>query len=325
MRTLNEIKDVVKEELDNFNNFFSEALQTNNKLLNILLKYLFRNKGKQIRPLLVFLSAKLVGDTTQNTNVAATLIELLHTATLVHDDVVDNSELRRSVFSLKALWKSKVAVLVGDYLLSQGLLLSVKYKSYKILETVSEAVKEMSEGELLQLEKARKMNFNPDSYYEIIGKKTASLIKASTKSGALSATNNFEKIELLADIGWNIGMAFQIKDDLFDYENDLVIGKPGGNDIQEGKITLPVIYTYNELTKKDKRKFVKLLSAKNKSKDEVAFIKAMIKETQAIELTKNKMLTYSNNAVKMISENFPSSLISESFIDLIRFVVNRKK
>lgn len=322
---LSDIKNVIKEDFEQFEIFFKSSIKTDNFLLNKVLKYIFKSKGKQIRPILVILSAKLAGEVNNKTYVAATLIELLHTATLVHDDVVDNSELRRGMFSLKSLWRSKLTVLVGDYLLSQGLLISIKNKTFDILEVVSDTVKEMSEGELLQIEKARKLDLNLENYFDIIGKKTASLIKASTKSGALSVTNNYEIVENISQIGWNLGIAFQIKDDLFDYENSSVIGKPGANDIQESKVTLPVIFYINELSKNEKKEFLRIFSKKNKSNLEINKIKTLILDSKAMDKAKESMNYYIKQAKELLSSNFNNSKVFENYNILIDYIIQRKK
>lgn len=324
-KNINSIKLPVQEELSYFDEFLKSTLKTDNFILNQTLKYIFKTKGKQIRPLLVLLSAKLIGEVNTKTYIAATLIELLHTATLVHDDIVDNSELRRSFFSLKSLWKSKITVLVGDYLLSQGLLLSIENNAFDVLKVVSEAVNNMSKGELLQIEKARKINLSLESYFEIIGMKTASLIKASTKCGAISVTEDKYVIDKIAEIGWNIGIAFQIKDDLFDYETTKIIGKPGGNDIQEGKITLPVIYCMEEMSKKEQRQFLKMFTKKHKSDSDIKSIQRIIIDSNAIKSAKKTMFEYSNKSKKILYDNFKCSSVYSNYDELIDFIIERKK
>ena len=243
MPVLNEIRKPVEKEMDEFESFFNRTMQSNIPLLKIILNYILRRKGKQMRPLLVFLTAGLNGTIAESTYVAATLIELLHTASLVHDDVVDDAKERRGALSINALWNSKIAVLVGDYMLSQGLLISLEKSRYEMLEIVSEAVKSMAEGELLQLQKARKLNIKEPDYYKIIISKTAALIAACTASGARSVTEDQDVIQQMKEFGENIGIAFQIRDDLLDYETNGLTGKIVGNDIKERKLTLPLIHS----------------------------------------------------------------------------------
>jgi octaprenyl-diphosphate synthase len=242
MSELGNIKKPVKEEMAQFEAYFGKTMQSRIPLLKIILNYVFRRKGKQMRPLLVFLSAKLNGNIGEPTFVAATFIELLHTASLVHDDVVDDAAKRRGALSINALWNSKIAVLVGDYMLSKGLLISIEKNRYDMLEIVSEAVKSMTEGELFQLQKSRKLNIKEDDYFRIISCKTAALIAACTACGARSVTSNPDTIQLMKDFGETIGIAFQIRDDILDYEGNGLTGKASGNDIKEKKITLPLIH-----------------------------------------------------------------------------------
>ena len=246
-------KDLIAEELNTFEQKFAESVKSNTPLLDRIMKYIIKRKGKQLRPMFVFLSAKLHGPVNESTYRAAALVELLHTATLVHDDVVDESLERRGFFSINALWKNKIAVLVGDYLLSKGLLLSTGAGDIKHLHILSEAVKQMSEGELLQLEKSRKLNLKEDTYFEIIRSKTASLLSSACAVGAWSTTNDETITEKMKMFGEKTGIAFQIKDDLFDYGND-DIGKPTGNDLKEKKLTLPLIYTLNNIDASEKEK-----------------------------------------------------------------------
>ncbi len=322
---LKKIKSPVNQELRIFQRYFRDILKTDNRLLNIVLRYIYKHKGKQLRPLLVFLSAKMCGEIVEKTYVAASLIELLHTATLVHDDVVDNSQLRRGVFSIKALWKSKLAVLVGDYLLSQGLLLSVKNKAYDILEIVSTAVEQMAAGEILQLQKARKLSIDIDEYYKIIEMKTASLITAATKAGVSSVTKNSEILYIFEQIGKNIGMAFQIKDDLFDYQGTSEIGKPLGNDIQESKMTLPVIYSLSQADNKSRNKILKILNKKKKSQQEIEIIKKFVFSNGGVEFAEKQMKVFSDKAKELLSENFKNTENLEAYLELIDYVLYRKK
>ena len=315
----------VKQELKEFEVFYKDVLKTNNNILNIVLKYIIKHKGKQMRPLLVLLSAKMNGQINTDTYVAATMIELLHTATLVHDDVVDNSQIRRNAFSIKALWKSKIAVLVGDYLLSKGLLLSVDHSAFDLLKIVSVAVKDMSEGELLQIKNAKKINLNIDEYYRVISKKTASLIIAATESGASSVTDDLNKLEITRLIGKNIGIAFQIKDDLFDFEETSQIGKPKGNDIQESKMTLPIIYALKNADKKEKQRIIKKLKSSKKSKNTIKEIQNFVKINGGIHFAIQEMEYYVNNAKKMIITNYEPNKLRDAYISLIDYVVSRKR
>ena len=262
MVSLNQIKTPVKEELNEFEKYFHDYMKSHVSLLNIITRYVLKSKGKQMRPLLVLLSAKLIGKVNISTFHAASLIELMHTATLIHDDVVDESYQRRGYLSVNALWRNKISVLVGDYLLAKGLLLAIDNSEFELLRTVSDAVKEMSEGELLQIEKARKLDINEDLYFEIIRKKTAMLIAASSAGGALSAGANPEETLRMKTFGESLGIAFQIKDDLFDYSAGNKTGKPAGNDIREKKVTLPLIFALKQATSSEKRKILKIVASK---------------------------------------------------------------
>ena len=253
MRTLQKIQEPIQQELIDFEPFFKESLKGEVPLLNTILNYLYRTKGKQLRPMFVFLSARLFGQTNHLAQVAACSVELLHTATLVHDDVVDESYERRGVFSVNALWKNKLAVLVGDFILAQGLLLQLKHQQYGFLQLISRAVQDMSEGEILQIKKSRKLDIDSETYFEIIRKKTASLIATSMAIGASSTTSDPEIIEKMYRIGQDAGIAFQIKDDIFDYMDKGIIGKPTGNDIKEKKITLPLLHVLNQSEPSEKK------------------------------------------------------------------------
>jgi octaprenyl-diphosphate synthase len=260
------IKKPVKAEIAEFENHFKSKIDSKIPLLNIITNYIIRRKGKQIRPLLVFLSAKLVGEINKSTYSAATLIELLHSSTLLHDDVVDESYERRNHFSINAIWKSKIAVLVGDYFLSSGLLLSIEEKEFKLLETVSESVKEMIEGELLQIQSSRKSLIDIDNYFNIIKKKTASLIASCTLCGGLSSTSDADLLLKLKQFGMYIGIAFQLKDDLFDYQQKGLIGKPTGNDIKEKKFTLPLILALKNAPEKASKKIIRIINTNDITK-----------------------------------------------------------
>ncbi|SHI78412.1 octaprenyl-diphosphate synthase [Aquimarina spongiae] len=294
-------------------------------LLNRITHYIVNRKGKQMRPMFVFLVAKLVsgGEVNERTYRGASVIELIHTATLVHDDVVDDSNRRRGFFSINALWKNKIAVLVGDYLLSKGLLLSIDYGDFDLLRIISVAVREMSEGELLQIEKARKLDITEEIYYEIIRQKTATLIAACCGLGACSVVPETEDVEKMRKFGELIGMAFQIKDDLFDY-GDTAIGKPTGIDIKEQKMTLPLIYTLNNCSK-DKRKWL-INSVKNHNKDKkrVKEVIAFVKESGGLEYGIKIMNDFKDQALSILSE-YPNSDYRSSLELMVNYVIDRKK
>ena len=324
MSALNKIKAPIKEEMLKFEPYFRKQLKTKIPLLSIITNYIIRRKGKQMRPILVFLTAKLHGEITQSTFMAATLIELLHSATLIHDDVVDETYQRRGIFSINALWKSKIAVLVGDFFLSKGLLIALDNDQIGTLKIVSNAVKDMSEGELLQIEKSRKLDITEEVYFEIIRKKTATLLTACTKAGAYSVDAEDDKIELMAKFGENLGIAFQIRDDLFDYENSTLIGKPTGNDIKEKKMTLPLIYALHNSTSRDKRKILTLVRRHNKNDKKIKEIIAFVKDKGGIEHTEKIMMEYGKRALTFL-DSYPEGEAKESLIELVNYTVNRKK
>ena len=323
MSSLKRIKEPIKDEIREFEKFFKNSMRSKVPLLDIITNYIIRRKGKQIRPVFVFLSAKLHGGITQSTYNAATLVELMHTATLVHDDVVDESYQRRGFFSINALWKNKISVLVGDYLLSKGLLLAVDNEEFQILKIVSDAVKEMAEGELLQIEKARKLNTDEEIYFEIIRKKTAALLAACTAAGAKSANANDETVEKMRQFGENIGIAFQIKDDLFDYQKDNETGKPSGNDIQEKKMTLPLIYTYNHSNNSKKREIKKTISKHNKDSEKVHKVIDYVNGNGGIQYAEQKMIEYRDKSLEILHE-FPDSEAKTALIELVKFTIDRK-
>ena len=293
-------------------------------LLDKITRYIVKRKGKQMRPMFVFLTAKMLGGTNDTTYRAATLIELLHTATLVHDDVVDDSDKRRGFFSINALWKNKVAVLVGDYLLSRGLLLAVKHKDYNLLEITSNSVKEMSEGELLQMEKARKLDITEEVYFNIIRQKTASLIASCCASGAASVSADEELIENMRKFGETVGIAFQIRDDLFDYGSANDIGKPTGIDIKEKKMTLPLIYALNNCSKKEKRFIINTVKNHNTNNKRVAEVIELVKEKGGIDYTVKCMKEHQEKALAML-ETYPDNDAKKSLVDLVNFVIDRTK
>jgi len=316
------VKHVIGSELAIFEKKFSESVKGSNPLLDRIMRFIIRRKGKQMRPMFVFLSAKIAENISDNTYRAASLIELLHTATLVHDDVVDNAMLRRNFFSINALWKNKIAVLVGDYLLSKGLLLSLEHNDHKILEITSRAVKEMSEGELLQMEKARKLDIKEDIYFEIIRAKTASLLSAACAAGAYSATGNSETAEFFRLFGEKVGIAFQIKDDLFDYGEEN-IGKPTGIDIKEKKMTLPLIYTLQHVDKELRRKIIYIVKNENTNREKVNEVISCVKQYGGIEYAYNKMKEYQSDALDMLRQ-YPETDARNAMEELVNYVIERK-
>ncbi len=321
---IKQIKKPIENELKIFDRFFKNELKSNIRLLDAVNSYIIKRKGKEIRPILVFLAAKLINNTNNTTYIAATLTQLLHTATLVHDDVVDEAYERRGFFSINALWKSKVAVLVGDYLLSKGMLIALKNKEYEQLEVVSEAVKAMSEGELLQLKKSRQLNITEQVYFEIIGKKTASLIASCTQLGALSVKATPEEQELLKQFGYYLGIAFQIKDDLFDYEKQGAIGKPTGNDIKEKKLTLPLIYVLQNSSEKERRWALNIVKKHNKNRTKVNELIDFVKQHGGIEYTREQMLIYRDKSLGCLS-NFEDNEAKKALIMLVEYTISRKK
>ena len=313
---------LIEEELKIFEVKFKDAVRSNVSMLDRIMRYIVKRKGKQIRPMFVFLSAKLCGAVNDSTYRAASLVELLHTATLVHDDVVDDSLERRGFFSVYALWKNKVSVLVGDYLLAKGLLLSLDNSDFRILQILSNAVRQMSEGELLQMEKSRSLNLDEGVYFEIVKSKTASLLSAACAAGAFSASGNEELTLKMKEFGEKVGIAFQIKDDLFDYAYDNV-GKPTGNDIKERKLTLPLIYTLNKVDKALRRKIIYIVKNKNTDKKELAFVLKAVSENGGIEYTIEKMQEYRRDALTIL-DTFPDSEIKTGFRQLVNYVTERK-
>ena len=324
MKASDKIKAAIKPELTAFNENFGKTMKSNVPLLNIVTKYLLRRKGKQIRPVLVFLSAKTIGTPNEASHVAASLIELLHTATLVHDDVVDDAMERRGFLSINALWRSKIAVLLGDFLLAKGLLLSVEHKQYQLLEIVSEAVKEMSEGELLQIQKTRKLNITEEEYFKIITKKTATLLAACTASGARSVTADEDIVSKMKMLGLNLGIAFQIKDDLFDYEQTSITGKPKGNDIKEKKLTLPLIAALEKAPAKERKEIIKLINKKSSKRNTYNTIFNFVHEYNGVSYASDQMHIYKQKALDILA-GFSDSESSRALNDLIHYIVERKK
>jgi octaprenyl-diphosphate synthase len=324
MNFVEQIKQPIISEIELFEEKFKGAMLSKVPLLNRITYYIVRRKGKQMRPMFVFLVAKMVsnGGFDERTFRGASVVELIHTATLVHDDVVDESNRRRGFFSLNAIWKNKIAVLVGDFLLSKGLLLSIDNEDFDLLKLISIAVREMSEGELLQIEKARKLDITEDIYFDIIRKKTATLIAACCGIGAASVGANKDTVQQMRKFGEYIGMAFQIKDDLFDYY-DGKIGKPTGIDIKEKKMTLPLIYTLNVCSSKERSWLINSIKKHNRNKKRVKEVIAFVKENGGIEYSTSKMNDYKNRAIGIL-ENYPSSEYKTSLIKMIDYVVERE-
>ena len=316
MSLINDIKQPISAELNLFESKFREAMKSSVPLLDTIMTYIVKRKGKQVRPMFVFYCAKLFEGINDSTYRGASMVELLHTATLVHDDVVDDSDERRGFFSINALWKNKIAVLVGDYLLSKGLLLSVKNKDFHLLEIISEAVQAMSEGELLQIEKTRNLNLSEEVYFDIIKKKTASLIASCCAIGAASAGATPEQIKQMHLFGEKIGIAFQIKDDLLDYGDD-DIGKPHGIDIKEKKLTLPIIYTINNADKETRRFIINSIKNYNTDKKRVADVIRYVNEHDGIAYTRKAMLRHKEEALEILN-----SISQNEFADKLKLLVN---
>lgn len=321
--SIDNIKLPIAQELEDFEVHFRQAMRSTVPLLDKITFYIVRRKGKQIRPMFVFLCAQVSGGISPSTFTAASLVELLHTATLVHDDVVDDSFERRGFFSVNALWKNKIAVLVGDYLLSQGLLLALKNKEFLLLEIVSNAVKAMSEGELLQFEKARRLDIEEDAYFEIVRQKTASLIASACSAGAASATTEETIIENARLFGEKIGIAFQIRDDLFDL-GDEDVGKPLGIDIKEKKLTLPVIYALRQATEEDRKRIMHTIRRHNDKPEKVREVIRFVQQSGGIAYAREKMYAYRQEALEILA-TFPDSPARKSLQDLIFFVTERQK
>jgi octaprenyl-diphosphate synthase len=316
------VSNIIGEELKLFEVKFADAVKSNTALLDTVMQYIIKRKGKQMRPMFVFLSAKLHGTITESTYRAAALVEMLHTATLVHDDVVDESMERRGFFSINAIWKNKIAVLVGDYLLSKGLLLSTENNEFEQLHILSEAIKQMSEGELLQIEKTRKLNIDEAVYFEIIKNKTASLLSSACGVGAYSSTKNDEICAQMKLFGEKTGIAFQIKDDLFDY-GTANIGKPTGNDIKEKKMTLPLIYTLNNVDKQTRKDIIYIVKNNNKDKKKVQWVIDTVQQTGGIAYATEKMFDYRDQALAILHQ-YPTSPVRNALEELVRYTTDRK-
>ncbi|NRB47547.1 MAG: polyprenyl synthetase family protein [Saprospiraceae bacterium] len=323
VKTLEAIKAPINAELKEFEKHFKEAMRSPVPLLDRITYYIVRRKGKQVRPMFVFLSAKLCGETNPATFNAASFIELLHTASLVHDDVVDDSNERRGFFSINALWKNKIAVLVGDYFLAKGMLIAVKHKQYRLLEIISDAMQAMSEGELLQIEKARRLDIDEAVYYDIIRQKTASLIASACAVGAASVTEDEDLINRMHQFGEKIGMAFQIRDDLFDFGTDDV-GKPLGIDIKEKKMTLPLIYALQNASRKEKRRIIYNIKKYNENPEKVREVIDFVRASGGLKYTEGVMYDYRDQAFELLHQ-FPETPARQSIEELVYFVTDRKK
>ena len=321
--TLQGIQEPVAEELKAFQTYFKTSMRSPVGLLDHVLRYVLRQKGKRIRPLLVLLAAKTCGAVSEKSYRGAALVELLHTATLVHDDVVDDADRRRGMFSINALWKNKIAVLLGDFLLSRGLLLALDHQDYQSLHALSDAVRRMSEGELLQIEKARKLNIDEDTYYKIISDKTASLISACTRIGALSSTDDPALVDDMHTFGEKLGIAFQIRDDLFDY-GIKDVGKPLGIDLQEKKMTLPLIFSLDHASNRDKKRIMRIVRQKKKSKADIREVNRFVLEAGGIDYTRNRMKEFADEAYTILL-SFPESPARSALQNLVQFTIQRQK
>jgi octaprenyl-diphosphate synthase len=322
MSILNDIRKPVDREMAEFESYFNRNMKSEIPLLKIILNYIFRRKGKQMRPLLVFLTARLNGEIAEPTYIAATCIELLHTASLVHDDVVDDARERRGVLSINALWNSKIAVLLGDYLLSTGMRICIEKSRYDMLEIISEAVKSMAEGELLQLQKSRKLNIKEEDYYKIIISKTAALIAACTATGARSVTEDPDTIQLMKDFGENIGIAFQIRDDILDYEANGLTGKTIGNDIKERKITLPLINSLELASSLQKRHILSIVRSRKKTKSEINEVIEFVRASGGLEYAELKMNQFRDKALAIL-DSYPDSDVKDSLKGFVYFTTSR--
>jgi octaprenyl-diphosphate synthase len=325
LKITEQIKQPIAYEMELFEQKFLLSMSSKVALLNRITHYIVNRKGKQMRPMFVFLVAKMVdnGQVSERTYRGASVIELIHTATLVHDDVVDDSNRRRGFFSINALWKNKIAVLIGDYLLSKGLLLSIDNNDFDLLKIISVAVREMSEGELLQIEKARQLDITEDVYYEIIRQKTATLIAACCSLGAASVKPNSKDVDTMRQFGELIGMAFQIKDDLFDYGEE-AIGKPTGIDIKEQKMTLPLIHVLNNCSKKEKSWLINSIKNHNKDKKRVKEVITFVKQHNGLEYAVSKMKSFQNEALQLLN-TYPESQYKSALQLMVNYVIDRKK
>lgn len=310
-------------ELKEFESFFKKSMYSQVPLIDRITYYIVKSKGKQLRPVFVFLASKMFGDINSSSYHAASFIELIHTASLVHDDVVDDANIRRGFFSINAIWKNKIAVLVGDYLLSKGMLLAVENEEFDLLKIMSNNIRKLAEGELLQLEKARKLDIDEEVYFNIIEQKTASLIASACAAGASAVTEEQSDVELMHDFGTKIGIAFQIKDDLLDY-GDVEIGKPRAIDIKEKKMTLPIIYTLRNANRSEKRWIINTIKNHNEDKKRVKQLIRKVHEAGGIDYTRTKMIEYRDAAIILLN-NVKDSVAKSSMINLVHYVIDREK
>lgn len=325
MANIKEIQQPIAEEMEKFESWFRDSMRSRVSLLDNIMHYIIKRKGKQMRPMFVFLSSKVFAPTTESTYIAASMIELLHTATLVHDDVVDDSSKRRGFWSINAIWKNKIAVLVGDYLLSKGLLLAVDNKEFELLQIMSNSVREMSEGELLQIEKARRLDITENIYFDIIRQKTATLIAACCAAGANSAKASKEDVEKMRLFGEYTGIAFQIKDDLFDYGSDgETIGKPTGIDIKEKKLTLPLIYALSKASFFEKKKIIFIIKHQNQNTKKVKEVIDFVIASGGLEYAHKAMIGYKNKALAILKE-LNQNEANKALVDLVIYTTERKK
>jgi octaprenyl-diphosphate synthase len=324
MSVIDTVKQPISSELKQFNSYFSDIMKTDIPLLNLVMKYLLMRKGKQMRPILVFLSAKLHGTPNESTYTAASLIEILHTATLIHDDIVDESNERRGFFSINAIWKSKVAILIGDYLLAKGMLLAVNKKEYDLLNIVSDAVREMSEGELMQIRRSRKINITEQEYFEIIRKKTATLISCCSSCGAKSVGMPDEVVNKMQHFGEMLGISFQIKDDLLDYTMNSLTGKPVGKDIQENKLTLPLIHALQQASVSDRKEVLHIMNHKNDSNNKVRDVLDFIHKNKGIAYAEEKMHEYARLAMNELND-FYNPVIQDALTSFVMYTIERNK
>ena len=324
MVSLQTIQGPVKEELNQFEDYFRKTIKSDTPFLSTIINYILRSKGKKLRPNMVFLAAKMFGEISEKVYRAAATIELLHTATLVHDDIVDESYERRNFFSVNALWKNKLAVLVGDYIFAQSLLTNIDNYNTEALRYLSQAVKDMSEGEIIQMKKSRNPDLRFETYYDIIGKKTGTLIATSLAIGALSTNADNDDAKKMFDIGFNIGIAFQIKDDIFDYQEKGLLGKPTGNDLREQKITLPLLYVLNKLPFFEKRNILRKIKAKNKSQSKINEIIDLVIKSGGVEYATDQMNFYKSKAIKALTY-FPETESKTALLNLIDYITVRNK
>ena len=322
MSSIERIISPINEELSKFEPYFKKATKSDLPLLSNIINYILRRKGKQMRPMMVFLAAKLNGNFNERTYHAALTIELLHTATLVHDDVVDDSYQRRGFFSVNAIWKNKIAVLVGDFILAKGLLWSIEHRDYDILDHICTAVRDMSEGEILQIEKARKLDITEEIYFEIIRKKTASLLATSAAVGTCSVTSDSEVIERMRLFGEYAGMAFQIKDDLFDYQKTNLIGKPTGNDLREKKITLPLLHALRQASSEDKSRILKIVRQRSKSATDIRKVGEFVEAHGGFKYAEEVMYSYNEKAIAQLSV-YDDSEVKRALIEYVNYITAR--